>query len=152
MTPLSPALRFCGSRKRARGVAAVEFVITVPVLILLMLAVAELGRALIYFDTLSYSVRSGARFATENVMRAGKLRDDLVADKAGTVRNLVIFGTDTDGGEPLLDEGRERTTVTLSTVGDDSVRIVAEYDYPLLLGVVLPGFTMSVTVTMRAIT
>ena len=49
----------------ARGVAAVEFVITVPILILLMLAVFEFGRAWVRYDTLSYTVRSSARFVSE---------------------------------------------------------------------------------------
>ena len=54
--------------RRSRGMAAVEFVITVPLLLLVMLVVVELGRAFVQYDTLSYSVRNSARFVTENAI------------------------------------------------------------------------------------
>ena len=54
--------------RSCKGVAAVEFVIAVPVLLLVMLAVAELGRAFLQYDTLSYSIRSSARYVSEHAL------------------------------------------------------------------------------------
>ena len=45
------------NRGRQRGVAIVEFVLTLPLLMLLLLATAEIGRALFQYNTLTKAVR-----------------------------------------------------------------------------------------------
>ena len=56
--------------KRQKGVAALELAIAVPVLLLLLLASAELGRAFYQYNTLTKSVRDGARYLSENSLGA----------------------------------------------------------------------------------
>ena len=66
MTRESERTRESAGPRFERGVAAVEFVVTAPFLVFLMLAVAEVGRALVHYSTLSYGVRDSARFVTEH--------------------------------------------------------------------------------------
>lgn len=147
-----PSRGFGTGHLHARGIAAVEFVVTVPVLILLMLAVAELGHALIQFDTLTYSVRNSARFVSEHVIPGDtdRISSQLIADVQDAARNLVVYGSVDDGGSPLLRNGGA-TEVSVSQFGDYDVQVTATYPYEPLLGAVLPTFDMRVVVTMRAI-
>jgi len=144
--------------RQSRGVAAVEFVIAVPVLLFVMLAAAEIGRAFVHYDTLSYSVRSGARYATENVIKGTSGAID-VASVAAATSNLVVYGKPSAGTTPCL-PGFAPGDVTVRNAGGGNVEVIGEYDYHPLLGIVLPGFggtgptsifTMRVATTMKAI-
>ena len=53
MSSRAPVLREVGGPRRARGLAAVEFVVLAPFMLFLMLAGAELGRAFVHYQTLS---------------------------------------------------------------------------------------------------
>lgn len=148
-----PSLQFRGSRKDERGLAAVEFVIAMPALFLVMLAVAEIGRALVYYDTLSYSIRNSARFVSENVIPGdtGVISDELIASVKGDALKLAVYGSVDAGDKPLLPEG-QAMTVTVSRLNDHDVQVVAVYPYePMLGSAVLPSLSMRVAVTMRAI-
>jgi Flp pilus assembly protein TadG len=153
MTTRVPPLRFVLAPKSSRGLAAVEFVVTVPLLIVVMLAVAELGHALVLYDTLSYSVRDSARFVSEYVIPgdSGVISDGLIQVVQAPARNLVVYGSVAASGQALLPDGQS-TTVTVSKVDDYNVRVDAHYPYQTLLGsAVLQSLTMHVAVTVRAI-
>jgi Flp pilus assembly protein TadG len=62
MLPLAPAAWRWPLRSR-RGVAALEFALVVPVLILLLLATVDYGRAISQNIRLSNAVRAGAQYA-----------------------------------------------------------------------------------------
>ena len=133
----------------SRGLAAVEFVIAVPVLLLVALAVAELGRAFVQYDTLSYSVRNGVRFLSENAVAGG------VVDVSGAemqAQNLVVYGNVAGTGDPVL-PGFAVGEVEVVPAGNNRIEVRATYDYQPLIGMaVLPTLlTMRVVVTMRAI-
>ena len=144
--------------RQSRGIAAVEFVIAVPVLLFVMLAAAEIGRAFVHYDTLSYAVRSGARYATENVIQGTSGAID-VADVADETANLVVYGTPSAGTTPCL-PGFAPGDVTVSNAGGGNVEVIGEYAYHPMLGIVLPAFgdtgptsmfNMRIAVTMKAI-
>ena len=50
-----------GLKRGQRGIAAIEMVITLPVLLLLLVGMAELGRAFYQYNTLTKSIRAGIR-------------------------------------------------------------------------------------------
>jgi len=163
MMASSPSLRFRGSPKRSRGVAAVEFAITAPLLIFVMLAAAEVGRAFVQYDTLSYSIRNSARFVTENVIAGDTGVVSLSSAVTSQARNLAVYGnvTGPGGGRAIL-PGFLTSQVTVVDAGNNNIRVTAAYPYQPMLGAVLPtfgfgsgsiplGFTMRIAVTMRAI-
>ena len=149
---------FRGSRGAA-GVAAVEFVIAVPLLIFVALAVAELGRAFVQYDKLSYAVRSSARYVSENAIdyKTGEVMiSELVAGRA---RNLAVYGTTSGGGTPGL-PGFKPGHVSVLRAGENDIEVTATYPYQPLIGTALPLFggdsaatlfTMKIAVVMRAI-
>lgn len=148
---------FCGP-SRSTGIAAVEFVVAVPILIFFMLAVAELGRAFLQYDTLSYSVRSSARFVSANAIDAttGEIDVSAVAEEA---KNLAVYGTIGKGSKSVL-PGFTPGQVSVLNAGNGNIEVVGNYAYQPLLGGPLPMlrggpastmFQMRISVTMPAI-
>jgi Flp pilus assembly protein TadG len=148
---------FCSPRRSA-GVAAVEFVIAVPILIFVLLAIAELGRAFVQYDTLSYSIRNSARYVSENAI----VGTTGVVDVSGAVaaaQNLAVYGTPGGGGTPVL-PGFATGHVSVSNAGGGNIEVIASYPYQPLIGSALPmfrggaeptTFNMRISVIMRAI-
>jgi len=139
----------------------VEFAITAPVLILVMLAAAEVGRAFVHYDTLSYSIRNSARFVTEHAINGTTGVIDISAPVIEQARNLAVYGNAAGTGEAKL-PNHQAIQFTVANAGNDNIRVTAIYPYQSMLGAVLPTFgfgsgsipltfNMRVVVTMRAI-
>ena len=80
-------------RQRARGAAAVELALLLAPLLLIVLATAELGRAMHHFNTLG----KGVRDATRHLSQFGTA--DEVVQQA---RCLAVHGSVDCSGRPLL--------------------------------------------------
>ena len=57
---------FARRRGRTRGQALVEFALVIPIFILLLVAIFDLGRAVFAYNTLTNAAREGARMAIVN--------------------------------------------------------------------------------------
>jgi Flp pilus assembly protein TadG len=147
--------------QRARGVAAVEFTVTVPFLLMILLAGAELGRAFIHYTTLSYSVRQAARYVSENSYPDTTRVVQLTATTISRAQNLAVYGNILGTGNPTL-PNYQTSQIQVVNAGGDNVRVVALYPYQPMLGATLPGqfygggstsmrFNMQIAVTLRAI-
>ena len=145
----------------SRGVAVVEFAITAPLLIFVMLATAEVGRAFVVYDTLSYSIRNSARFVTEHAINGTTGVVEISGAVVSQARNLAVYGNVTGTGGAKL-PNFQTSQITVIDAGNDNIRVTAAYPYQPMLGAVLPtfgfgsgsipmGFTMRIAVTMRAI-
>ena len=145
----------------SRGVAAVEFAITAPLLIFVMLATAEVGRAFVHYDTLSYSIRNSARFVTEHAINGTTGVVEISGAVVSQARNLAVYGNVAGTGGAKL-PNFQTSQITVIDAGNDNIRVTAAYPYQPMLGAVLPtfgfgsgsipmGFTMRIAVTMRAI-
>ncbi|MEN8260691.1 MAG: TadE family protein, partial [Pseudomonadota bacterium] len=83
-----------------RGIAIVEFAIVLPILLLLMLGVAEFGRAFFQYNTLTKAVRDGARYYSTDAF-IGDTQTPNGAAQGNTV-NLVQYGNIAGSGSPLI--------------------------------------------------
>jgi Flp pilus assembly protein TadG len=143
--------------RRQRGIATVELVIVAPILLLILLGVAEMGRALFQYNTLSKAVRDSARYySTEvfdgdnkagaiNLVKYGKI-------EAGTVTQQLLPGT-VNVNPPTTEIKATGTYVT----------VTASYTFTFLTGNPLAGMVgwfgsalpnplvLTATSTMRAI-
>lgn len=144
---------------RQRGIATVEFAICVPVLLLLMLATAELGRAMFQYNTLIKAVRDGARYAAS--ASTSSQRIVVITNQVrNETRNLVVTGNIGGTGAPLL-AGLTVNNVTLNNVGNGFISVSATYTYTPILSGTLPTFgygpainlsmTFPATVVMRVL-
>jgi Flp pilus assembly protein TadG len=116
---------------RQHGIAVVECVIALPVVIFLIMAVAELGNAILQYNTLTQAVRFAARYTAENA-GAGTGVIQLDATKIAEGKNFVANGTPS-GGSAIL-PGLDPSNVSVTLVGGN-VRITVAYPYqPLFAG------------------
>ena len=161
MTLPNRARREFHGLNRARGIATVEFVICAPFLLLLMLATTEVGRAFIHYQTLTYSVRQGARYLSEHSIDGTTGVVSLSPTTIQEARNLAVYGNVLGTGSPKL-PNFQATQLQIEDVGGGNVRITATYPYQPLLGSRMPtvgfgsgsfalGFNMQTAVTLRAI-
>jgi Flp pilus assembly protein TadG len=110
----------------SRGAAAVEFALILPVIVLLLFGIIEMGRAWNVRQTLTDAVREGARVAVvNNEMNPGILNTLVVNTVRGSVARAGLAAAD----PPL--------TITLTGVGagpETPAEVVLTYKYTPLFG------------------
>lgn len=163
---------------RQRGIAIVEFAIALPLMLLLMLATAEFGRALYQYNTLTKAVRDGTRYLSNHVLPDSSGIIAICNPVAATTRNLVIYGRINNSGSPLIQEFNPASAeddlrigcssgdsampaapaiicpvgggVLCPDPGDEYVRVSATYQYePMLFPNTLPTFGLSDPVDLK---
>ena len=150
-------------RNRLRGIAMVETVIVTPILLFLILATAEITNAFVDHNTLTKSVRNGARYFASKALSGdtGKILNPIPTGISNDTRNLVVFGNTAGTGNPIL-QGLDVVDVALSAdFTNNNVEVTVDYTYTGLLGGSLPSFgfgqdlslgmTLQATVTMKAL-
>lgn len=154
---MTPSHRFSRAA-RQHGIAAVEFAIALPVLLILLIATAELGRMMSQYNTLNKSVRDGARYLASNALQVGVMT--VTAAEQTATQNLVVTGNINGTGTALL-PGLTASNVTASGSTSGYVTVSASYTYQPILTASLPMFgyhsavslaiPLSATVVMRAL-
>lgn len=130
----------CG-RAYQRGVAIVEFTIALPILLVLMLVVAELGRAFLQYNALTRAVRDSARYVSSNALNGASQTIDVSQSSAvySEAQNLVVYGKVANSGAALLN-GLTAANVTITNpAGTKDITVNVTYAYQPMLGAVLPG-------------
>lgn len=150
MKPRSPGVR--PARPRARGQALVEFALVAPVFFLLLFAIIEGGRFILYYETLNNATREGARFAIVNgsnslICPQGPMQSGYACDPTGEgtkqrVRDSAfgILGNAVVVTPEWPDSYNNR---------DMRVRVAATYTYSSLIPLIpLPSITISAESTL----
>ena len=147
---------------RQRGIAVVELAIVLPLLLLIFLGTAEFGRALYQYNTLTKTVRDGARYISQHSLNGTTGVVDIPPTAVAVVetKNLVVYGIRGGAFIPLL-PGFTTGDVTVIDAGANNVTVTASYNFASIFGPILPiqflggpislTFTMQATVTMRAL-
>ena len=148
---------------RQRGLAAVETVIVLPILLLAFLATAELGRAMLHYNTLAKGVRDGGRYLATHALDDNTTIYDLTPAEETAAKNLARYGNVAGTGNLLLPNYADAHLNVLIPPGapDEHVTLVANYPYQPMLFNTLPlfgfgsdisvQFTMEASITMRAL-
>lgn len=112
------------------GSAVIEFAITFPMLIFMMSSLFQLGYAFLVYNALEGAVRGGARYASVTDFDA----PDGV-DFSNAVKQVVVYGTPSPGGEPPLVPGLSTDKVVVSSVQDG-------VGMPITVSVSITGFEL----------
>jgi Flp pilus assembly protein TadG len=128
---------------RQKGTATIEFALTAPLLILLMLAVAELGWALNQYITLVKAVRDGGRYASAHALGGSQGVISLTPEVIAETRQLVVYGHPT-GTTPVL-PGWQTSMVNVAGAGSGHISVSASYPYTPVVTSVIPPFFGSAT-------
>ncbi|MEJ1297180.1 MAG: pilus assembly protein [Candidatus Sedimenticola sp. (ex Thyasira tokunagai)] len=162
-------------QQRMRGAALVEFAIIVPLLVILVLGITELGHALYQHNTLQKAVTSGARYLGRSFQ--GLDTTDCSSEtgwstEVDRAKNLILFGH-VAGADIIAGDGSPFThdnilpnatpdmiSVTLPAASDPCIiRVVADIDYTPIFALFggdngllnLPAFSLQATVEERFI-
>ena len=129
-----------------RGASAVEFALIVPLLIMLVLGIAEFGHAFQVQGTLSAAAREGVRtMALQNDAAAARTAVRTAASSLSpAVTDLQIDIRVVTGTAPPLNP-----PVCPTTGGNSNVRVTISYRMPYLTGFFGSGLTLSGTGVMR---
>ncbi|MDH3645826.1 MAG: pilus assembly protein [Gammaproteobacteria bacterium] len=148
--------RFIHKHKQG-GTAAVELAIVLPFLLLMMLAIGELGRAILQYNELTKSTRDAARYLANHAIHGSLDLIDIDAKptlKAET-QNLVVYGSTGAGTTPVLPGLSTADVSVIAHVDTQHVRVDVDYDYvPMLGGITMPMFglgpTFNIAIPLRA--
>ena len=143
-----------------RGVAMVEFMIVLPVILFIMLGVTEIGRVLMRYTTLTKALQDGARHASVYAFAGASQVVDIDAALDAEIRNLVVYGNTQGTGTPVL-AGFTTGQINITVPQAGWVQIDASYPYVPVFGSSIPSFglgatpnmsfDLSASVTMRAL-
>jgi Flp pilus assembly protein TadG len=110
-----PPLRF---RRRGRwresGQAAVELVFIVALLLAMMLALFDLGRAFQAYMSVVHAAREGARLAMDCDLSDQEVKDAAVASAAPLNPTVTVDRGSCPGGMSLMSAGSAASTVTVT--------------------------------------
>ncbi len=145
--------------RKQQGIAVLEFMLTAPLLLLVVFAVSELGWAFHQYHTMTRATQDGARHAASLAMNGSIgliLLDSALVQETS---NLVVYGNTVGSGEPLL-PGWSIGDVSVSSPDAAHVEVRAIYNYVPIVGRIPAfyggdpinmAFEMNGTVQMRAL-
>ncbi len=143
-----------------RGAVLAEMALVTPILLLMMLATAEVTRAFVDHNTLTKAVRNGARYVAANAYQGTTGVVFVGAALRAETQNLIVYGNTAGTGAPVL-PGLTPADITVTDVGANNVQVSAAHTISGLLGPVLRSFhggsdmnmvhNLQATVTMRAL-
>ena len=126
---------------RQRGAVIVEMALVTPILLLMMLATAEVTRTFIDHNTLTKAVRNGARYVAfhENAIPGTTGLVVITAAVAAETKNLVVYGNTAGIGTPVL-PGLTAADITVTDIGANNILVSASHPISGMLGPVLNSF------------
>ena len=143
-----------------RGAVLAEMALVTPILLLMLLATAEVTRAFVDHNTLTKAVRSGARYVAANAFQGTTGVVFVGVALRAETQNLIVYGNIAGTGAPVL-PGLIPADITITDVGANNVQVSAAHTISGLLGPVLRSFhggsdmnmvhNLQATVTMRAL-
>ena len=96
-------------RRRERGQELVEYALILPIMMLILMSILDLGRAVYYYSAINNSAREGARY--------GVINPDDPAGIEAVVRNKAV----------VLNPAN--LTVVISSPDEDTVRVTLTYQF-----------------------
>ncbi|MDR9827444.1 pilus assembly protein [Vibrio sp. FNV 38] len=128
------------------GLAAVEFLISVPVILLILVGMTEIGNAMIRYNTLNKMAQSGIRYATTDIQ--GTATYDQVADHSA-IKNMVVYGSTGGSGSAMVD-GVTTGDVSVTHAGG-YVTITISHNYTPVLGAFPQSLPFSIPLNASAV-
>ncbi len=141
-------------RKKNSGIAAVESLIVLPVIILILAAIVEFGTAFVRYNTLSKAVQNAVRYSISDVY--GTLDPTAIANTTA-IKNWVVYGQKQTPGDDDTTSNRFLDSITLNDVSitedGDYVVVTATYTYTPMLNIldIKTGLTFSSSAVMRTL-
>ena len=132
-----------GSRKRTRGVAAVEFAIVLPLILTLTFAAVDFGRVMHAYLVVSNAARCGAEYGSMHGFTAysqASWQTQVLAAAATEMQNV-----------PGYSAANSQTTCTTTTDSDGLFQVTVTASYPFTTVVNWPGIPSAVQLNHQVV-
>ncbi|MGR5420313.1 TadE/TadG family type IV pilus assembly protein [Vibrio sp. PNB22_4_1] len=96
MNALKQTHQLCKNRHKQTGLAALEFIICLPVLLMLAVLLIDVSRAFIQYTEINKALQNGVRYAVVDTY--GTLDFGSIAD-GEKIQNMVVYGKPTATGQ-----------------------------------------------------
>jgi len=143
---------------KQRGLAAIEFTMVLPFLLLLIFACAEFGRLMFQYNALNKTVRDASRYLTANAKPGDTDLVNIKAAVALDVKQLIRYGQ--SNSSTLLLPNLQDEDISFNVNGD-FITITVTYDWQPIFSDTFTtfglgndidlSFPMVSTYTMRAL-
>ncbi|KGY12563.1 hypothetical protein NM22_10345 [Vibrio tubiashii] len=141
----------CRAKKNQSGLAAVEFVISAPILIFIFMAIVELASALIEYNTMAKMVQNGVRHATVELLGTSSSNPCSQSSVVSSTKDIVVYGQIIASGStasPILDSiGKEKVSVTCSS---SYITVTITHEYAPQITAFVSDFDFSVPLVTSA--
>ncbi len=132
-------------RRAQHGLAIVEFTIALPLLLLLLLAIGELGRLLYHYNNLMQASRDAGRYVAGLAWNRTLGKIELDGLEAPTLRTrteyVAVYGIPTfPNSYPPVVPGLTTGLVSVSEVDTEHVQVSISYEFRPVIGNALPSF------------
>lgn len=114
--------------KKQLGISVLEFTMVVPVLLMFIILVSEVGVMFYSMNTLTKATQDAARYMSKEKVK--------FTDRKPIAENLIIYGDVTGTNPPLLPDGNTMTNTSITITGNH-VSVVVSYQHDLFMGSVL---------------
>ena len=115
-------------RERERGANLVEFALVLPLLLLMLVGIADLGRAFTTYIAITNAAREGARYGAKRPWFRDPITQAVIDEAANSGVTL------TDDEIVIAINGVEVTAAEFDGDGGDPLTITVNHDFPLILG------------------
>jgi len=122
-----------------RGQELVEYALTLPILLLLVLGIMEFGLAIFAYNTVANAAREGAR--------VGAVMDGNIEALRQPIEDAVIART---GGLWLTESNVSVTETVITTGTDTAIRVTVNYTHPLISGMIMEAAGGNATLQLRS--
>ncbi len=137
-------MRKRATREPEMGQTAVEFALTVPVIILVIFGIFDFGRAVWYYNTLSEAAREGTRYAMVHGATSSSPVGPGASSYTAPNRDTIV-----EGVVERYAFGMDVSQVTVLSTWPDGgnksgqrVNVEVQYTYAPLTGVILGGISI----------
>jgi Flp pilus assembly protein TadG len=117
--------------KREQGGAIVEFVLVMPLMLILIFITTEFGRAYYQYNTLAKNVREAARYLS---VRAPNVN-------VAQAKNIIVYGNPAGSGSPVMPR------LSLSNVPNPTYATIGTLPVLTTVTVTVTGYTFQPMVT-----
>jgi Flp pilus assembly protein TadG len=128
------------------GTAATEFIVALPLLLVLFIGISEFGRLLYQYNAVTKSTRDAARYLASHATGGGTPSIAIDADDIDDTRKIVVYGNPAGTGEPLV-PNLNTSDVTVSCLGGGTscpgathIQVTTQYSYQPILRALIPTF------------
>jgi len=137
---------------KQKGAAIVETTIVLPIMILLFLAICELGRAFYTYNTLNKTMQNGARHLASTTWfvpsSSANLDYSAPDGNAYQATNLILYGNVNPQSDAVVD-GFNAGDITFSIPTPGFVQVDISYSYIPVIGPVLYTFGFGSNVNLN---